>query len=190
MKIFLTGSPGSGKTTALLKIYETLKLYGYKVGGFITQEYREKGRRLGFKILALDTQEIGWLANVNIKNGPKIGRYGVNIKDLDEIGVAALKRAMQSSDIVIIDEVGPMELVSDKFRDALEELLNTDKTAIISVHYKISSRLNKEFKIDDESILFMITEKNREAMPLVIWERIRRRGSGNVDKCGHFPSPS
>ena len=176
MKIFLTGAPGSGKTTAMLKIYETLKLYGYKIGGFITQEYREGGRRVGFKISTLDTRETGWLAHINIDKGPIIGRYRVDIESLEKIGVSALKRAIESSDIIIIDEIGPMELTSIKFKQTLEKLLETDKNAVLTVHYKISSRLYKEFKINDESMLFMITEKNREAIPLIIWREIRKGG--------------
>lgn len=174
MKIFLTGPPGSGKTTAVLKIYETLKLYGYRVGGFITQEHREGGRRIGFRILTLDTGETGWLAHINFKNGPKISKYYVDVDSINRIAVASLERAIRDSDIIIVDEIGPMELTSAVFRETLKKILHSNKIMILTVHHKISSRLYKEFKISGESILYMITEKNREAVPLIIWREIKR----------------
>jgi len=48
---FLTGRPGIGKTTVLLRIVEKLKKEGLKVDGLISREVREDGARVGFKII-------------------------------------------------------------------------------------------------------------------------------------------
>ena len=178
IKIFLTGPPGSGKTTAVMKIYETLKLYGYKVGGFITLEERVGGRRVGFKILTLDTQETGVLAHVDFREGPRVGKYRVDVNTLERVGVAAIERALNNSDFIIVDEIGPMELISKKFKEAIDKVLKSDKPAILTIHYKLSTTLSKDYKTDRETILYMITHKNREGIPLVIWRELRRRIGG------------
>jgi nucleoside-triphosphatase len=176
IKIFLTGPPGSGKTTAVMKIYETLKLYGYQVGGFITQEVREAGRRIGFKIFSLDTQESDYLAHVDFKEGPRVGKYRVNLKAIENIGIKAIERALSNSDFIIVDEVGPMELASPKFKIMIKKLLDSDKPAIITIHYKISTHLSRDYKTEKENILFVINNMNREAIPFIIWRELKKRG--------------
>ena len=73
MRIFITGMPGVGKTTLALKVAERLKDLGYKVGGFITKEIRKDGRRVGFKIITLDTNEEAILAYVGEGEAKPLG---------------------------------------------------------------------------------------------------------------------
>lgn len=75
--LLLTGSPGVGKTSVLLRIVESLKAKGYGVGGMISREVRVGGGRVGFEILDLNTGRTGWLAHVTQKHGPQVGRYRV-----------------------------------------------------------------------------------------------------------------
>jgi nucleoside-triphosphatase len=63
--LLLTGSPGVGKTTVLMKTINELKEAGYRVGGMISREVREGGTRVGFEILDLNSSKRGWLAHVN-----------------------------------------------------------------------------------------------------------------------------
>ena len=113
---FLTGRPGIGKTTVLLRIVEELKKRDLKIGGLISQEIRRAGTRVGFKIIDLDSGREGWLAHVRQPVGPKVGKYRVCMKDLESIGVDAILRALREADIVVIDEIGPMELFSQLFQ--------------------------------------------------------------------------
>ena len=120
--IFLTGSPGSGKTTAIQKVLSRLTC---NVNGFITQEIREGGQRRGFKIISMDGVE-GVLANVELRGVPRIGKYGVNLDAMETIGVNSLQRALENGTLAVVDEVGPMEILSEGFREILLELLNRD----------------------------------------------------------------
>lgn len=127
--ILLRGRPGVGKTTIIKEVVENL---GGQAGGFYTEEIREGGQRQGFKIVTLDGQE-GILAHVDIKGQPRVSRYGVNLKDLEEVGVAALRRALERYPLVVIDEIGKMELFSEAFRAAVFEAIEGEKMVLATV---------------------------------------------------------
>lgn len=158
---FLTGSPGIGKTTLLLKVAETLKTRGYSVGGMISREVRSCGTRVGFEILDLSSDKHGWLAHVNQPTGPTVGKYHVNLKDLDGVGVEAILNAIKSSNVIAIDEIGPMELLSEKFREAVKFAVNSQKLVIGVIHWKARDRLIEEIKSRKDAGIFTVTFENR-----------------------------
>ena len=121
--LLLTGAPGIGKTTI---IRDALSASKAKAGGFYTQEIRQGGVRQGFEIATLDGQR-AVLANINIRGQQRVGKYGVDVGSLDRVAVPALRRALQECDILVVDEIGKMELLSPAFREALLEALNSDK---------------------------------------------------------------
>ena len=100
-----------------------------RAGGFYTEEMRERGRRQGFRIVTLDGQE-GVLAHVGIKSRMRVSKYGVNLVDLEGIGVAAIQEAIAQKDYVVIDEIGKMELFSTAFREAVWEAVHSDKPVL------------------------------------------------------------
>ncbi|XRO76460.1 NTPase [Methanocaldococcus sp. 10A] len=123
MRIYITGMPGVGKTTLVLKIAEKLKDFGYKVGGFITKEIRKDRKRVGFKIITIDTNEEVILAYIG-EGKIKVGKYCVFVENLDKVGVEAIKRALEDADIIIIDELGAMEFKNDNSPPKSEFLSN------------------------------------------------------------------
>jgi nucleoside-triphosphatase len=120
-RIFLTGEPGCGKTSAILRTTELLLSQGKKVGGVISGEIRQGGIRLGFRIEDMMTHESGILAHANQTEGPRIGKYRVNLSDIERIGASAIDRATRVADVVVVDEIGPMELYSKPFVIAVDE---------------------------------------------------------------------
>ena len=127
--ILLTGAPGSGKTTALKKIISRLTV---KSGGFYTQEIRDAGVRVGFKIVTLDGQE-GILSHIEIKGQPRIGKYGVNLEAIDAVAVASIRRAKEEASIIILDEIGPMEILSETFCQVVMEILESELDVLGSI---------------------------------------------------------
>jgi nucleoside-triphosphatase len=127
--ILLMGRPGVGKTTIIRQIAQHL---GDAAKGFYTSEIREHGQRKGFKIVTLDGQE-GILAHTDIAAGPRVSKYGVDLRALDEVGVAALERAIEGAQYVVVDEIGKMELFSERFREAVKEAVQSDKAVIGTV---------------------------------------------------------
>ena len=108
----ITGLPGSGKTTLVQIILEELdRELNLRGGGFYTKEIRNKDSRIGFSLVVIDGAE-KLLAHVGIRSIYKVGRYGVDIEVLNIFGAAAIKEAIDQKDIVVIDEIGKMELYS------------------------------------------------------------------------------
>ena len=146
IKLSLTGRPKSGKTTTILKVVDSLKRKGFNVGGFYTIEVKKDEKRIGFEIVDILTGKHGVLAKVNEESRIKVGKYGVRVNDLEKIGVKSLQNEIENFHVIIIDEVGPMELKSDLFRKAVSQLLNGDKPILFSVHYKSDDALVQEVK--------------------------------------------
>ncbi len=107
-KVLLTGRPGCGKTTLIKRVVSEL---ARPAGGFYTEEIRAHGERLGFKIITLDGQE-ALLAHVDFKTPERVGKYGLDLSALETVGVEALREAVHARQLVVIDEIGPMELRS------------------------------------------------------------------------------
>ncbi len=169
--LLITGSPAVGKTTVLMKTVNVLKQRGYRVGGMISREVREGGTRVGFEILDLNNQKRGWLAHVNKKSGPRVGKYRVNLADLDDIGAGAIIYAVENCDVVAIDEVGPMELFSEKFRDAVRRALESPKLVMAVVHWKAQDRLINDAKKTKDAEIITVTPENRERLSEVLAEK-------------------
>ena len=159
--ILLTGSPGIGKTTVLMKTVEALKAKGFKVGGMLSREVRSSGIRVGFEILSLSDNERGWLAHVNQERGPQVGKYRVNLEDLDRVGVAAIMKAIENCDVIAVDEIGPMELFSDDFKDAVTAAIQSRKLVIAVVHWRERSTLIAELEAVEDTQLLEVTINNR-----------------------------
>jgi nucleoside-triphosphatase len=169
--LLITGSPGVGKTTVLTKTVSILKERGCRVGGMLSREVRENGVRVGFEILDLGSQERGWLAHVNQPSGPQVGKYHVNLTDLESIGAKAILNAVENCDIIAIDEIGPMELFSRKFRDAVQKALESTKTVMAVVHWKVQDKLIHDAKSRQDADIVTVTNENRERLPETIAEK-------------------
>ncbi len=134
--MFVTGAPGVGKTTLMQRIHDHYKNKGFRVDGMVTREVRKGDERIGFKITDLSSGVEGWLARVGDGVGPRIGKYSVVSEELEKIGVSALKEAMEGpGGLVLVDEIGPMEMTSRPFRDALAKLLSHRGIVIATVKY-------------------------------------------------------
>lgn len=159
MKLAVTGSPGTGKTTFVLRLVERLPL---QAGGMITEEVRVMGRRVGFAVRDLGTGRRGTLAHVHGTDGPLVGRYHVDLGGLESVGVAAVEHAVQASELVVIDEVGPMELASERFVAAVLAALGSDRHLIVSVHRASNHHLAYLVRRGVD-VYLRITRANRDA---------------------------
>lgn len=170
--IFLTGVPGIGKTTVLMSIVDALKKKGYQVGGMISSEVRVAGARVGFEIIDLSTGQRGMLANIAQQEGPQVGKYRVNLHDLNEIGANALECAVKKSDIICCDEVGPMELYSPIFKATVKKVLNSGKPLLGTIHYKTRDSFIDFIKSRKDIELIEVTLSNRCALQEAIVSKI------------------
>jgi nucleoside-triphosphatase len=169
--LLLTGNPGVGKTTVLMKTVNALKERGFCVGGMVSREVREGGARVGFEIQDIASSRRGWLAHINQKGGPQVGKYRVNIEDLNAIGAQAVSDAVENCKVVAIDEIGPMELFSEKFKDAAWKALDSPKLVIAVVHWKAKDRLIGAAKKREDAEIITVTLENREKLDQQVTEK-------------------
>ncbi|MFP3984505.1 MAG: NTPase [Candidatus Bathyarchaeia archaeon] len=170
--IFLTGPPRTGKTTTLLKVAKKLKSQGHKLGGMISREIRENGIRVGFEIQDYESGEKGWLAHIRQHVGPRISKYRVNLAQFNSIGVTAILNALQKADIVLIDEIGPMELFSEPFKDAVNQTINSTKAVLGTIHYSAQDPLVKQIKSRNDADIIDIVQQNRYKLHSLIAEKV------------------
>jgi len=122
----LTGQPGTGKTSIIKQAVAGVK---GRAGGFYTEEIRSQGIRQGFRLVTLDGRD-AILAHIDIKSPYRVSKYGVNIESLDRVGVAALQKASQECALVVVDEIGKMELFSENFRKAVLQVIESGKRVL------------------------------------------------------------
>ena len=122
----LTGRPGTGKTSIIKQAVAGMK---GKAGGFYTEEIRSQGVREGFRLVTLDGHS-AILAHIDIRSQYRVSKYGVDIDSLDRVGVSALRKAAQQCDLVVIDEIGKMELFSANFREAVLRIIGSGKKVL------------------------------------------------------------
>ncbi len=170
MKVFLTGQPGIGKTTVLLRCMEALEKMGFRVGGMLSREVREGGQRIGFEVFDPLTKRKGWLAHVNQPTGPRIGRYRVNLQDLVEVGVRSIEDALEKADCTLIDEVGPMELSSDAFRGVVLKAVDTSEPLLGTIHSRLRDPIIEAIKSRRDIMVYEVTIQNRENLHETIIE--------------------
>ena len=170
--LLLTGNPGIGKTTALMKTISGLKEKGIRVGGMISREVREDGARVGFEIIDLNHSRRGWLASINQKSGPQVGKYHVNIEDLNAIGTRAIIDAVEKCQVIAIDEIGPMELFSEGFKNVAWKALVSRKLVIAVVHWKAKNILISAAKKREDAETITVTVETKEKIDKQITEKV------------------
>jgi len=169
----LTGRPGIGKTTALVGIVDRLRGAGIEVGGVISRERRVAGIRQGFELVDLLSNRVGTLADVT-GEGPRVGKYRVNLQDLEEIGVTALETSLERADVTAIDEVGPMELYSENFLVAMRRALESQKPIVGTIHSNLRHPIVDEIRHRENVEVLDVTIDNRDRIPDEIAGRILR----------------
>jgi nucleoside-triphosphatase len=125
----LTGQPGTGKTTI---IKQAIAEFKGQAGGFYTEEIRSQGVRQGFRLVTLDGKTAA-LAHLYLHSPYRVSKYGVDVESLDKVGVAAINQAIKERDLVVIDEIGKMELFSAKFREAVLAILKSQKRLLATI---------------------------------------------------------
>jgi len=158
--ILITGRPGIGKTTLIQKVISSLK--EVKMQGFFTREIRERGIRKGFKIITLDGKE-GLLAHVDFKSKYQVSKYKVNIKDIERLIIPSLIPE-KSSQLILFDEVGRMELYCPQFKSILARSLDSSKPVFGTIQLKAETFVDA-VKLRKDVKLIEVDLNNRDALP-------------------------
>lgn len=128
--ILIAGWPGVGKTTLVDKIIKEFQLNPV---GFFTEEIREDGKKVGFTITSLTPglpQMEGILARIGLPGLFRRGPYTINVHDMEEVGARALEEALFCRELILIDEIGSMEMVSPRFQAAVIACLQSSRPVL------------------------------------------------------------
>jgi nucleoside-triphosphatase len=171
------GRPGAGKTTALSRLSQLLRDADIPLCGFLTKELRHGRSRVGFEIETFDGER-GVLAHVKLAGPPRVGRYGIDLEAFERVALPAVGRPRQEC-VVLIDELGKMELASKRFREAVVALFDHPVPIVASVQmsrHPITDALKR--RADVETL--RLTASNRDRLPGELAERLGvTAGSGH-----------
>lgn len=166
-RVAITGRPGVGKTTLVERVLAQMTCH---VGGFLTKEVRKCGHRVGFALVDLATGDEHMFARVG-KGAETVGRYAVDARIVEEVGVAAAHRAIRESDLIVIDEIAPMELRAPGLVAAVEAALASNKALLITTHahatHAVADRVRQELH------LVRVRLNNRDALVDVVVALLR-----------------
>jgi nucleoside-triphosphatase len=187
VRILLEGRPGSGKTTVARNIVARLQRSGIPATGFTTEELRERARRVGFAIEDLQGER-AILASVDLDGPTRVGRYGVDLEALERVALPALEPSSPKT-IVVIDELGKMELASAKLTERVRALLSAENDLVATIH-TFKHPFTDELKCRSDVALTRVTKDSRGELPALVCDILvaRRSGVGNGSGGGsHLP---
>lgn len=168
MRLFLTGNPGVGKTTLIRAIAERLE--EVTCAGFYTEEKRQRGQRVGFRIITLDGEEAA-LASLG-REKPTVGKYSVHLEEFEKLALPNLDTATTPADLYVIDEIGKMELLSRPFRSSIIELLAQPTNLLATIAKKGKGFIDQIKRRTDVQIV-EVTRMNRDELPEELARRIK-----------------
>lgn len=157
-KILVTGAPGVGKTTLVRRVVE--RVGDLEPVGFYTEEIRERGERVGFRIVDLEGRE-AILAHVNLHTPYRVGRYRVDVEGFERF----LENIPweKSRAPVVIDEIGKMECLSSRFRALVDRLFASDRVVIATIALRGDAYI-EGIKKRSGVMLHVIAKENREGL--------------------------
>jgi nucleoside-triphosphatase len=154
-RLLIAGARGVGKTRLLREVTNSRR---ERIGGFITEHMMTGKVSKGFRIHTFDGQE-RMLAAKGLKSQFQLGHYGVDLNALENVGVPALKLALMSKELVVIDEIGTMEMMSERFRMALLEVLMSDKPILATIRLSSQPFADQAKKMPDTQTI-VLTKAN------------------------------
>jgi nucleoside-triphosphatase len=174
VRIGLFGAPGAGKTTVVEGLAHRLRTGGVAVSGFVTRELRDGNRRYGFACQDLAGGRTAVIAHTGWDSGPRVGRYRVDVAAFESVALSALDRATGEG-VVVVDEVGSMELLSPAFVRSLWRLLERPQPVVVTMHsraHPVTDALRRRGDLE----LVEVTPANREGLAERLHQRLRGAG--------------
>lgn len=165
--ILITGYPRSGKSTILNKLIVNIdnKL------GFVTNEVLKNGEREGFE-LKTHKGDVLMFANVNFKSKYKVSRYYVDLDGLNKV-IAEVKD-FNNNTFLFLDEIGQMQLFSQKFKNLVYKYLNSPNICIATLSKIYQDEFIENLKKRDDIILLEINEENRVEVEKYIKDLLKK----------------
>jgi nucleoside-triphosphatase len=162
--ILITGPPGIGKTTLIKRISHDLQ--NLNPAGFYTEEIRVKGIRKGFSLVSLDGNR-GMLSHTDITSRYRVGKYGVDIAAFEDF-LDHIAFFNPDIGVIIIDEIGKMECISDKFKQLLKTILEQERPVIATIASKGEGIIEDIKKLADVELFVMMQNNRNSLLPEIV----------------------
>jgi len=157
--LLITGLPGTGKTTLVVRLIE--RLATFKAAGFYTEEVRTGGTRKGFQIVDLrDTRAL--LSDVDMSGRQRVGKYGVDVEGFEQY-LKTVPFLSPDTDLVVIDEIGRMECLSGKFTRLVVDLLDAPVMVVATIALRGGGIIDR-IKNRADVHLYLVTKENRDSL--------------------------
>ena len=169
MVIIITGDIGIGKTTVCRKLIKIIRNQGYICGGILTYKAADKS------IIIEDIQsgDEETLASIdNVYHGPRTAKYSFNPKGID-FGIQAIDKGTSAA-ILVVDEIGHLELRAEGFAKVLElikagkvtncilvirrELLSTFLPQLPTTPFVFKTTVNSRNQLPQEIVSVLLEE--------------------------------
>jgi nucleoside-triphosphatase len=165
--ILVTGQPKSGKSTLLFNVVENIQ---NKIG-FLTKEIRKEGIRTGFELVSCNG-EVEVIADITEVTQNKVGKFYVQIENVDPF--FGKIPSYEKDDLLYIDEIGQMQLLSKKFKEVVLGFLDSQNTCISTITSVYDDEFVKTVKEREDVILIEITPENRDEKLQFIQELLKK----------------
>jgi len=167
MKILISGAPRSGKSTFMKILIKELK-NEYNIIGFLTPEVKEGRSRIGFDLISIDSNNRFPLARKgNYKSKFCLGKYHVFIDKFNNFLEKKIEREIvkynnqNKKEVILIDEIGKMELFSNKFELFLRNLFNSELLIVATIGKTLKHPIKSFLMNNTEIKYFELTRQNQ-----------------------------
>jgi nucleoside-triphosphatase THEP1 len=169
-KIFIiTGKIGSGKTTLIQKLIRKFRFENILVSGIYSARILENDKTTGYDVVDISTDETEkFLRDRGNEDQQRIGKFYIDSNG-EQKGNEILMNSQ--SKLIIIDEIGKLELEDRGWAHSLEQLVTDSKSnLLLSVREEVLYEVTEKFKISPDIIFNVEAQKDEDLFSLILNE--------------------
>lgn len=158
--IFLTGPLHIGKSTIINKVIQQWPKW--KIGGFRTRPVFDNARRCGFIFQSFDGQE-DCFAHTEMNSPERFDVYHYDANIFETLGCSTLWRSLSESDLIVMDEIGVMEIRARQFQQMIIRCLDAPVWVIGAFQHR-ADWFRKLLANRADAVIFKVDSGNRDEL--------------------------